>query len=228
MARHDPEDLAVTVGEALATERNLRMLEVVAKMNKNATRAPLSRTVIERLRMQRTRGDRKSTVEIPPSVKALLAYDAGLVLTWRPVFEMHQKALRGRGSTLTSATMTEVYRMSSVAKGYRDLTKRAEADMPAIIELGIASDQRVFLYVAEEARDKDGEYPILRFDDEPCTWISAGCLQDEVIACGRGELKEVPGAVARRNKAKQAVAHWLDREPEQRWVETDDDDDDDE
>jgi hypothetical protein len=223
MARHDPNKLAATVGEELATERNLRMLEVVAKRNKNATRAPLSRAVIDRLRMQRTRGDKKSTVAIPPSVKVLLAYDAGLVLTWRPVFEMHEKALRGRGGTLNSSTMTEVYRMSSVAKGYRDLTKRAEADMPAIIELGIASDQRVFLYVADEARDEDGEYPILRFDDEPCTWISAGCLQDELLAWGCGELEKVPGAAARRNKAEKTVAHWLAREPEQRWVETDDD-----
>jgi hypothetical protein len=223
------EDLCSTfaaiVGEDLATPRNVEMLAAIEKTNKNGKRAPLSRAVVDRLRMQRTRGDKKTTVPLPPSVRALLAYDAGLVLTWRPVFEMHKKALQGRGGTLTSTTMAEVYAKSILAKAYRDLKKSSEADMPALIELGLASDQRVFLYIAEEAKTKDGEYPILRFDDEPCTWINSACLQDEILSFGWDrDIEDVPGGVARKNKAEKAVARWLKSEPEQRFVETDDDD----
>jgi hypothetical protein len=85
--------------------------------------------------------------------------------------------------------MKEVYGESALAKAYRDLKKGAEADMP----------QRVFLYVAEEARTKEGEYPIFRFDEEPCTWITSGCLQDEILSFGRDRgIEDVPGAEARK------------------------------
>jgi hypothetical protein len=227
MAREKPSTIAAIIGDDLATERNVAMLHAIERTNKSKKRAPLGRAVVDALRMQRTRGDKKTTVPLPPSVRALLAYDAGLVLTWQPVFAMHAKALAGRGGTFTSTTMAEVYAKSMLAKAYRDLKKSAEADQPALIELGLASDQRVFLYVAEEARTKDGEYPIFRFDDEPCTWITSACLQDEILSFGADKgLAGVPGAVARKKKAETAVARWLDREPGQRFVEDDDDDDD--
>ncbi len=150
-----PSPFVALVGDDLAPPRNVEMLAAIEKTNKNKKRAPLSRAVVDRLRLQRTRGDKKATVPLPPSVRALLAYDAGLVLTWQPVFAMHKKALQARGGTLLSTTMADVYAKSAVAKAYRDLKKSAEANMPALIELGLASDQRVFLYVAEEARTKE-------------------------------------------------------------------------
>ena len=73
-------------------------------------------------------------------------------------------------------------------------------------------------------RTKDGEYPIFRFEDEPCTWITSGCLQDEILSFGWDKgIDDVPGAEARKKKAEKAVARWLKREPEQRLVEDDDD-----
>ncbi len=223
MPSKQPRTIAAIIGDDLATERNLAMLDAIEKTNKNKKRAPLSRAVVDALRMQRTRGDKKTTVPLPPSMRALLAYDAKLVLTWQPVFAMHGKALAGRAAIFTSTTMAEIYAKSMLAKAYRDLKKSAEVDRPALIELGLASDQRVFLYVAEEARTKDGEYPILRFDDEPCTWITSGCLQDEILSFGSTKgIAGIPGAVARQKKAETAVARWLEREPTQRFVEDDD------
>jgi hypothetical protein len=225
VARAETRSLAEQIGDDLATERNLAMLAAVVKRNTHKKRAPMKRAAVDRLRMQQTRGDKKTTVPLPPSVRALLTYDAGLVLTWWPVFHLHEDALKERGGILTSTTMKKVYSQSQLAKAYRDLKKSAEADMPALIELGLGSDQRVFLYVAEEAKTKDGEYPILRFDDEPCTWITAACLQDEILSFASPKgIVGVPGAEARKKKAETAVAKWLKREPEQRFVEEDDDD----
>src|SRR5688572_14417959 len=109
MAADQTSKLAALIGKDLATDRNLETLAAIEKTNKNKKRTPLKRAVVDALRMQRTRGDKKTTVPLPPSVRALLAYDAGLVLTWRPVFVMHKKALAKRGGVLTSTTMTEVY-----------------------------------------------------------------------------------------------------------------------
>jgi hypothetical protein len=195
-----------------ATERNRLMLTAIEQQNENKRPVPMAPEAIDRLRMQRERGSRKATVPLPPSLKALLAYDSKLQIRGRAMFECLDKTL------LKSTTMTDVFRASRIAPAYKDLKKSAEADMPALIELPLGSDQRVFVYVATP--DADGEYPILRWDDEPCIWISSGCLQDEV--CGLSDA----GATKRKERAEKAVAKWLKREPEQRFYEDDDDDDD--
>lgn len=54
--------------------------------------------------------------------------------------------------------------------------------MPACIALESPGDQEIFLYMG--VPDANGEYPIVRFDDQPEMWISDASLVHYVLdAC---------------------------------------------
>ena len=57
-------------------DANAAMLRAVASHNENTRFVLMPRGEIDRIRMPCTRGDDETTVELPPSLKALLEFDS--------------------------------------------------------------------------------------------------------------------------------------------------------
>ena len=86
-------------------------------------------------------------------------------------------------------------------KGQKLLWNDVE-EMPALIELAASGDQRVYLYMGEKYNE---EYPIARFDNEPCVWLTEASLLNHLLSCfDRDELSKDQKIAGFFNKDTQA------------------------
>ena len=66
-------------------------------------------------------------------------------------------------------------------KGQKLLWNDTES-MPALIELYSPGNQKVYLYIGEPHH---GEFPIARYDPEPCVWITEPSLIQYILSCSK-------------------------------------------
>jgi hypothetical protein len=156
------------------------------------------------IQVSRFRESATETVPLPPSLQALLCYDQDLMLRAGHAFFEHLFASLD-GQVVQSQTINEVLKHRFGAAFNKDgsMSWTDGPDMPALLEFPHSGDQRVFMYIG--IPDDEGEYPMVRFDDQPEVWMTAGLLLDELLA-------ELPGASARKAEAKRRNQRSLKRE----------------
>jgi tetratricopeptide (TPR) repeat protein len=163
--------------------------EALAALKKVQTkRKPSSKIKVSNLSFARFRGAR-GAVPAPESIKAILRWDGRFSLWGKP--KCFQTILRGiQTGYVPSQTVSQALSDSMSARDRKKIPADVslwndEPSMPALIELDTDGDQRAYLYMGEP--DEDGEYPIARFDDEPCVWIVHASLIHAVVEYAKSE-----------------------------------------
>jgi hypothetical protein len=180
--------------------------EALAALKKQQTkRRPSSKIKVSNLNFARFRGAR-GAVPAPESIKAILRWDGRFSLWGNS--RSFQTILRGMESgCVPSQTVSQALLDSMSARDRKKVPADAslwndEASMPALIELNTDGDQRAYFYMAEP--DEDGEYPIARFDDEPCVWIVHASLIHAVVEYAKSEGVRIECAIDFEDKLAKA------------------------
>ena len=135
----------------------------------------------------RFRNRTRPSCPLPESAKAILRYDRNFRL-FGPGAPLLRPLLARPGQVVPSADIDRIVRREAFHERARSLFARLPAGvpvwnddraLPACIELARPGDQRLFLYAGE--LDGEGEFPIARFDDEPCVWITEASLIHLVV-----------------------------------------------
>lgn len=156
------------------------LMELVIKNNRNKSPDPMPVDEISHLRVRKYRDPQnEETVELPESLKALLAYDRQLISPHnQPVIEWLQKNIDVNGILHSENLDEDVYYRNGLdmtGKSIEELSPLWNNDprLPALIPINHIGDQGVFIYITE--RDENGEYPIVRVDDQEL-WLSESSL----------------------------------------------------
>ncbi len=199
-----PDRVLASVG-AMSSVRNQRLLAFAIHNNDNDTPNPLPASDIDALRMQHWRDRTDELVALTQSLKLLLAYDRDLCFGDRAFFSL--LFARRIGTVIGSPTMTQVCSEDGmIGAGFEpkgDFAWTDGPDMPALVEFPLGAHQRVFMYIGEP--DGEGEYPIVRFDNQPELWLTRGCLHDAIV-------RKVAGSNGRQAAAEERNDRFLKRE----------------
>jgi len=164
-------------------------------------RQPMTEPELARIRLPRRRDD-EGEAELPASVAAVLRYDQGFELGGVSLVGPLLEA-RGGDGRVRSATVDALLRRGT----WRDALASVPEDvplwnpdpaLPALVPLGTAGPSPLFLYIGEP--DEDGEYPLVRIDDQPEMWISDASVAHHVLEQLTGGA---PGAAAALRRAKE-------------------------
>lgn len=179
---------------------------------------PLPARELNRLRLPRFRrgtGD----VPLPPSLHAILAFDQDFV-AWgsgplcAPLLDSIGPDGKVRGVTMESVLHGAFPGMFRGLPAHVPIWG-AHPEMPGLVEVHRAGDQRQFLYIAEP--DGDGELPMASFDTEPALWITRASLVHYVVEALHHEGVPVAGSVDFRQltaDARNRNSRW---EPKEWW-----------
>lgn len=156
------------------------LMELVKKNNLNKSPDPMPGDKIAQLRVRKYRDPQnEETVELPESLKALLAYDRQLISPHnQPVIEWLQMNIDDYGVLHSENLDEDVYYrngLDMMGKSIEELIPLWNNDpcLPALIPINHIGDQGVFIYITE--RDENGEYPIVRLDDQEL-WLAESSL----------------------------------------------------
>lgn len=156
-----------------------RFITLIKQHNKNTVLNPMPAEQLNALRMKKYRDeDNNETVELPESLKALLAYDRDLISPYNTrIFENLQFFIDG--NTIKSDTYDELAywhnnldMMGLEAEELMPIWNNPPL-MPALIPINHPGDQAIMIYVTE--RDQEGEYPITRMERNE-VWLAESSL----------------------------------------------------
>ncbi|MDJ1473147.1 DUF5066 family protein [Xanthocytophaga flava] len=156
-------------------------------INLNETLAPMPEEEIERIRISQFRNGSGALMPLPESVKAILRYDRHFKIAknYPPLLNYLLTSLDAN-YRVPSVTITQLIRQDSlIGVGLNSIPESLyiwhdTPDMPALLPVTHFGDQIVMLYITNLT--KEGEYPVARFDNEPCVWISQSSLIDYVLS----------------------------------------------
>jgi tetratricopeptide (TPR) repeat protein len=164
------------IGEALRLRHNI-----------SAAPSPLPEAEIARIRIAKLRNRTTTSCPLPESAKAILRHDRNFRL-WGRQAPLLRLLLAARRPVVPSADIDRIVRTQvddeRVRRALNKLPKALpvwndDKELPACVEIATPGDQHVFLYTGEP--DSQGEFPIARFDPEPCVWITNASLIHLVI-----------------------------------------------
>jgi hypothetical protein len=175
---------------------------------------PMSEAAIAKLRLPVSRSSRKPTVPVPPSIATILRTDRNFRVSAdaRPL--LGQLKSLSIEKLVRSAVRTDENGLARLAKLPAKIPVWTDAHgMPACLSLASPGDQALLLYMG--VRDKDGEYPLARFDDQPELWISDASLVhyllnacSSVVTCNIDFEKATHAARKRNARFREG---WSDR-----------------
>ncbi|EOF4706712.1 DUF5066 family protein [Klebsiella sp. RHBSTW-00465] len=172
------------------------LMELVEKNNRNKSPNPMPEDEISQLRVRKYRNPQnEDTVELPESLKALLAYDRQLISPHsQPVIESLQMEIDDDGVLHSDYIDEDIYYrlgMDESGKSIEECSPIWNNDpcLPALIRIDHIGDQGVFIYITE--RDENGEYPIVRQDDHEL-WLVESSLIEYLHGIFSNERKTQP------------------------------------
>lgn len=172
------------------------LMELVEKNNRNKSPNPMPEDEISQLRVRKYRNPQnEETVELPESLKALLAYDRQLISPHsHPVIESLQMEIDDDGVLHSDYIDEDIYYrlgMDESGKSIEECSPIWNNDpcLPALIRIDHIGDQGVFIYITE--RDENGEYPIVRQDDHEL-WLAESSLIEYLHGIFSNERKTQP------------------------------------
>ncbi|WEJ86937.1 MAG: DUF5066 family protein [Klebsiella huaxiensis] len=172
------------------------LMELVEKNNRNKSPNPMPEDEISQLRVRKYRNPQnEETVELPESLKALLAYDRQLISPHsQPVIESLQMEIDDDGVLHSDYIDEDIYYrlgMDESGKSIEECSPIWNNDpcLPALIRIDHIGDQGVFIYITE--RDENGEYPIVRQDDHEL-WLAESSLIEYLHGIFSNERKTQP------------------------------------
>lgn len=178
------------------------LMELVEKNNRNKSPNPMPEDEISQLRVRKYRNPQnEETVELPESLKALLAYDRQLISPHsQPVIESLQMEIDDDGVLHSDYIDEDIYYrlgMNESGKSIEECSPIWNNDpcLPALIRIDHIGDQGVFIYITE--RDENGEYPIVRQDDHEL-WLAESSLVEYLHGIFSNERKTRPEWEARK------------------------------
>lgn len=178
------------------------LMELVEKNNRNKSPNPMPEDEISQLRVRKYRNPQnEETVELPESLKALLAYDRQLISPHsQPVIESLQMEIDDDGVLHSDYIDEDIYYrlgMDESGKSIEECSPIWNNDpcLPALIRIDHIGDQGVFIYITE--RDENGEYPIVRQDDHEL-WLAESSLVEYLHGIFSNERKTRPEWEARK------------------------------
>ena len=178
------------------------LMELVEKNNRKKSPNPMPEDEISQLRVRKYRNPQnEETVELPESLKALLAYDRQLISPHsQPVIESLQMEIDDDGVLHSDYIDEDIYYrlgMDESGKSIEECSPIWNNDpcLPALIRIDHIGDQGVFIYITE--RDENGEYPIVRQDDHEL-WLAESSLVEYLHGIFSNERKTRPEWEARK------------------------------
>jgi len=182
-------------------------------------RDPMPQKEIDHLRLPRYRNGRAGEVPLPPSLRAILAFDRGFVAWGNEPLCAPLLAQVTNDRRVLGVAMETVLR-DAFPGMFQGLSPRvpiwaAHPEMPALVELARGGDQRQFLYIANP--DPDGEFPVASFDTEPALWITRASVVHYVVEALHHHGVPVAGSVDFRQLAADARNRNSRWEPKEWW-----------
>jgi hypothetical protein len=184
-------------------------------------RRPLSRRELDQLRLPRLRNREGEAVAIPPSLRAILAFDRDFVAwgdqpLFKPLFERRSK----ESGVVEGHRMEQVLRQAFPGM-FESMPRHLPLwgpypEMPALVEIqGAEPGQREFLYIG--VPDDDGEYPLATFDIEPSLTITRASLAHLVVESMHRAGAPVEGTINFRKLTAEARNRNRRFEPKEWW-----------
>ena len=178
------------------------LMELVEKNNRNKSPNPMPEDEISQLRVRKYRNPQnEETVELPESLKALLAYDRQLISPHsQPVIESLQMEIDDDGVLHSDYIDEDIYYRLGMDESGKSIEECSPIwnnapCLPALIRIDHIGDQGVFIYITE--RDENGEYPIVRQDDHEL-WLAESSLVEYLHGIFSNERKTRPEWEARK------------------------------
>lgn len=145
------------------------LMDLIKSVNRNKKLNPMSVEEIKRLRIRKYRDEANTeTVELPESLKALLAYDRDMLTKSNiPVLHALLAQIDAEGVIHSATPDIDAYYGMSMDESGKSLDElmpvwNDDAKLPALVRINHAGDQSIFIYVTEP--DPQGEYPIARME----------------------------------------------------------------
>jgi hypothetical protein len=183
-------------------------------------RRPLSKRELDRICLPRLRNREGQTVPLPPSLRAILAFDRDFV-AWgdqplcKPLLDRS-----GESGVVQGYRMEQVLRQAFPGM-FESMPRHLPlwgpySEMPALVELqGAVAGPREFLYIG--VPDEDGEYPLASFDTEPSLSITRASLAHLVVETMHNAGAPVEGSVNFRQLTAEARNRNRRFEPKEWW-----------
>lgn len=171
-------------------------IDLVKDLNRNKTPNPMPVEQVNQLRLRKYRDPQNTeTVELPESLKALLAYDRNLLSSYNmPVIRSLQTLIDSDGVIHSDTPDEELFywqHLDELDVNIDELMPLWNNDprLPALIPIVHVGDQRIYLYITE--RDEHGEYPIVRQEGMEL-WMEESSLIEYLCDVNWPSGKDIP------------------------------------
>lgn len=177
------------------------LTECFAGLNQNPTPNPMSEMEIEALSFSKYRNFNGKVVDIPNTIKILLAYDKDFMIVAEcKLLETFFATLDTKTGIIHSVNLDNL--LTYVQPRLQDFKWNNFENAPALIRLNHHGDQLIFIYIGYT--DEYQEYPICRIDTQEFSlWLSGDCFMHHLFDMAGIDLSNYENyleVVSERNK----------------------------